>query len=56
MQKIIATAKGFVRDENGITALEYGILAGLITVLLIASITSIGKSLQAVFQTIASDL
>ncbi|CAG9245460.1 Flp family type IVb pilin [Paraburkholderia unamae] len=56
MQNIIAKAKGFVRDENGITALEYGILAGLITVLLIASITSIGKALQAVFSDIANDL
>ena len=54
MQKFIAQAKDFVRDENGITALEYGILAGLITVLLIASIKSIGTTLSNVFSDIAS--
>ncbi|MEX4005580.1 Flp family type IVb pilin, partial [Paraburkholderia sp. EG285A] len=54
MQKIIAQAKDFVRDENGITALEYGLLAGLITVLLIASMKIIGTGLQTVFQDIAS--
>ncbi|MEX4001591.1 Flp family type IVb pilin [Paraburkholderia sp. EG285A] len=54
MQKIIAQAKDFVRDENGITALEYGLLAGLITVLLIASMKIIGTGLQTVFQDVAS--
>ncbi|MFD1557848.1 Flp family type IVb pilin [Paraburkholderia silviterrae] len=54
MQKIIAQAKNFVRDENGITALEYGILAGLITVLLIASIATIGSVLKNVFSDIAA--
>ncbi|CAM2176864.1 pilus assembly protein Flp/PilA [Paraburkholderia sacchari] len=54
MNNIIAQAKNFVRDENGITALEYGILAGLITVLLIASIATIGSVLKNVFSDIAS--
>ena len=54
MQKIIAKAKSFVRDENGITALEYGMLAGLITVLIIASIASIGTTLKNVFSDVAT--
>ncbi|PYE21374.1 Flp family type IVb pilin [Paraburkholderia silvatlantica] len=53
MQKIIAQAKHFARDENGITALEYGMLAGLITVLIIASIASIGSTLSSVFSDVA---
>ncbi|MBB2932188.1 Flp family type IVb pilin [Paraburkholderia silvatlantica] len=53
MQKIIAQAKHFARDENGITALEYGMLAALITVLIMASIASIGSTLQNVFSDIA---
>ncbi|CAG9245457.1 pilus assembly protein Flp/PilA [Paraburkholderia unamae] len=56
MQPIIVQAKAFIRDEDGITALEYGILAGLISVLLIASITSISSSLQNIFSDIASEL
>ena len=54
MQTIIAQAKKFVRDENGITALEYGMLAGLITVLIIASIASIGTTLKNVFSDVAN--
>ncbi|MEX4005625.1 Flp family type IVb pilin [Paraburkholderia sp. EG285A] len=50
----MAQAKDFVRDENGITALEYGLLAGLITVLLIASMKIIGTGLQAMFEEVAS--
>ena len=53
MQKIIAQAKTFARDENGITALEYGMLAGLITVLIIASVASIGSTLKNVFSDVA---
>ncbi|WP_062859880.1 Flp family type IVb pilin [Paraburkholderia heleia] len=53
MQKIIAHAKAFARDENGITALEYGMLAGLITVLIIASVASIGSTLKNVFSDVA---
>ncbi|MEM5328141.1 Flp family type IVb pilin [Paraburkholderia sp. JHI2823] len=56
MQKIIAYAKTFARDEEGITALEYGMLAALITVLIMASIASIGTTLQSVFSDIITAL
>jgi len=56
MQKIIAHAKSFARDENGITALEYGMLAGLITVLIIASVASIGSTLKNVFSDVAATI
>lgn len=56
MQTIIAQAKAFIRDEDGISALEYGILAGLISVLIIASITSISSSLQNIFSEVASEM
>lgn len=54
MQTIITRAKDFICDENGITALEYGMLAALITMLIILSIASIGSTLQSVFSDIAS--
>ncbi|HKR38740.1 MAG TPA: Flp family type IVb pilin [Paraburkholderia sp.] len=56
MQNIIAQAKTFAHDENGITALEYGMLAGLITVLIIASIASIGSTLKNVFSDVANTI
>jgi pilus assembly protein Flp/PilA len=46
----------FLRDESGVTAIEYGLIAGLISVLIIAAITAIGGSLQQVFQQIADAL
>jgi pilus assembly protein Flp/PilA len=54
MQLLIAQAKRFIRDENGITALEYGMLAALITVLILASIAQIGTTLSSVFSDIAN--
>ena len=32
----------FVKDESGVTAIEYGLIAGLISVLIIAAVTVIG--------------
>ena len=45
-----------VKDESGVTAIEYGLIAGLISVLIIASVTLIGTQLQAVFAAIAAAL
>jgi len=45
-----------VKDESGVTAIEYGLIAGLISVLIIASVTLIGTQLQAVFEAIAAAL
>ena len=45
-----------VKDESGVTAIEYGLIAGLISVLIIAAVTLIGTQLQAVFNAIATAL
>ncbi|BDR11712.1 MULTISPECIES: Flp family type IVb pilin [Comamonas] len=46
----------FWRDEEGATAIEYGLIAGLIAVGLLAAVTDIGKYLQVVFEKIATSL
>lgn len=46
----------FVKDESGVTAIEYGLIAGLISVLIIAAVTLIGTQLNAVFGAIAAAL
>lgn len=46
----------FVRDESGATAIEYGLIAALISVVIITALTTIGTSLNAKFTTIASSL
>ena len=46
----------FWRDEEGATAIEYGLIAGLIAVGIIASVSSIGTNLSAMFQAIVTEL
>ncbi len=46
----------FVREEEGVTAIEYGLIAGLIAVVIIGAVTTLGNKLNAVFNLIASKL
>ena len=46
----------FVREEEGVTAIEYGLIAGLIAVVIIGAVTTLGTKLNAVFNLIASKL
>jgi pilus assembly protein Flp/PilA len=46
----------FVRDESGATAIEYGLIAALISVVIIAAVTALGTSLQAVFSYVGGKL
>ncbi len=39
----------FVRDESGVTAIEYGLIAALISVVVIGALTAVGTSLNAVY-------
>jgi pilus assembly protein Flp/PilA len=45
-----------MRDENGATAIEYGLIAALISVVIISTITATGISLSVTFSTIATAL
>ena len=42
----------FVRDDAGATAIEYGLIAALVSVVIIASLTAVGKSLTNTFTTV----
>jgi pilus assembly protein Flp/PilA len=46
----------FVKDESGVTAIEYGLITGLISIVILVAVTAIGTSLQGLFQTIATAL
>ena len=46
----------FARDEQGVTAIEYGLIAGLIAVVIIGAVTTVGTDLQAKFQAVATAL
>jgi len=44
------------RDESGATAIEYGLIAALISVAIIAAVTSVGTNLTATFNSVATAL
>lgn len=50
------TINQFWKDESGATAIEYGLIAGLIAVVIIGALTALGTSIQNKFETIASAL
>ena len=46
----------FARDEEGVTAIEYGLLAALIAVAIIGGATAVGGGLDGLFDNIAAKL
>jgi pilus assembly protein Flp/PilA len=46
----------FVSDESGVTAIEYGLIAALIAVVIIVAITAVGTSLSKTFSTVSGSL
>lgn len=46
----------FVREESGATAIEYGLIAALIAVVIIVGLTAVGTNLNTMFQTISGKL
>ncbi len=45
-----------IRDQSGATAIEYGLLAGLISAAAIGVLTSLGVSLASVYNTVSVTL
>lgn len=56
MQKTLDLVRDFARDEEGVTAIEYGLLAALIAVAIILTATAVGTNLSAVFNYIQGQL
>ena len=44
------------KDEKGATAVEYGLMVGLIAVVIIAAVTLLGGELKSLFETIQGKL
>lgn len=49
-------AKHFLKSEDGVTALEYGLIAGLIAVVIAVSVGGLGTKLNQVFTYITSQI
>ena len=46
----------FLKDESGATAIEYGLIAGLIAVVIITAVTAVGSDLTGTFEEISTGL
>lgn len=46
----------FGKDESGATAIEYGLIAGLISVAIIAAVLALGGDLKGIFEEISTKL
>ena len=48
--------KNFFKDESGASAVEYGLLVGLIAVVIITAVSSLGTKVSSALQTAADTL
>lgn len=56
MTKMVHFLKGLWKSEKGATAIEYGLLAALIAVAIIATVTALGDGLNATFSAVNNEL
>ena len=54
--QIIRFVQKFLRDEEGVTAIEYALIAALIAVFIIASVQIVGTQLAIVFGKVSNAL
>jgi pilus assembly protein Flp/PilA len=54
--QVIHFIQKFARDEEGVTAIEYGLIAALVAVVIIAGATLLGTNLNALFTNIAGKI
>lgn len=51
-----AIVSRFVKDTSGATAIEYGLIAGLVSIVIITALTALGPQLTAVFSAVTTAL
>ncbi|SFN18488.1 pilus assembly protein Flp/PilA [Formivibrio citricus] len=56
MKTLSTSITRFLKEEEGVTAIEYGLIASLIAVVIITAVALVGTNLNAVFSYIAGKL
>lgn len=56
MSKIASAVKAFVADENGVTAIEYGLIAALVGVAIVVAVKALGGEISTTFDTIKTKM
>lgn len=52
MSKIASAVQAFVADENGVTAIEYGLIAALVGVAIVGAARALGVQLNTTFESV----
>ena len=55
-KKIMLFVKGLGKDKSGATAIEYGLIAALIAVVVITAVTLVGTDLSNMFNNVSNSL
>jgi pilus assembly protein Flp/PilA len=55
-REIMKALRSFMLEEDGVTAIEYGLIAALVAVAVVAGATAIGSNINALFSRIANCL
>ncbi|MDF3835122.1 Flp family type IVb pilin [Cupriavidus basilensis] len=55
MKKLIAKTRQFACDENGVTAIEYALIASLIAVVIVVAVQAVGTNLSTIFNSVATE-
>ena len=53
---MFAKLRSFAQNESGATAIEYGLIAALVSVAGIAALNAMGDSLEEMFETVSTEL
>jgi pilus assembly protein Flp/PilA len=53
---MLVNLKRFLKNEDGATAIEYGLIAALIGVVIITAVTQLGTDLEATFESVSAGL
>ena len=53
---MLATLTRFLTDDSGATAIEYGLIAALVSVAAIGALTALGTNLSNLFNTVSSSV
>jgi len=56
MRKLLQTAKNFIKDESGPTAVEYAVMLALIIVVCITAITTLGSNANNTFSYVGNKI
>ena len=56
MKNLTINMTRFLKDEEGVTAIEYGLIASLIAVAIITTVTGVGTALNSLFTTVSAAL